>query len=293
METLAGVRLTREAAQRLRRGRAGRVHSAFARTVNVVLDGLGEAGWLSLHGPGPIPSPFGIACARAPVTADLAGVAVLIERDALIVGRVLRLRMDGARVCGGALPSPAPLPPVVACLARALGAGRGGLLPVTASVLAGTPPPADPLGHLAAPVLAVLLVATAARDASACVAAARGLLGLGPGLTPAGDDCLAGWLAGLRAAGARGRGLAETAGPGLLGAARERTGPLSRAFLAAAAVGAVAEPVRRFVAAPDAARLQGLLGLGATSGADLLAGYLLARAALAPHSRSLPGREEG
>jgi hypothetical protein len=160
-----------------------------------------------------------------------------------------------------------------------LGPTGVGLLPVAGAVLRGTTPPPGPLARIAAPGLAALARATRGRDAEAALTAARALIGLGPGLTPAGDDCLVGWLAGLWAGGERDRALVASTGRGLLAAARERTGPLSCAFLAAAVAGAFAEPVRAFVARPDESRLAALLALGATSGADLLAGYSLARAA--------------
>jgi hypothetical protein len=266
---LTAVALTREAAARLAAGSTGWVHSAYARTVNLTLDGQGDAGWLSLHGPGVIPAPFGIACA-APPPAPPVGAPVRIEAGALVVGTRLRIALAGARVRDTGLPPAAPAPP----LDGPVGAG---LLPVALAVLTGRPAPAGPLAALAAPPLAALRVATARGDVSGCLAAAHRLLGLGPGLTPAGDDGLAGWLAGLGTAGVRGRGLVAAVGPDLLAAARERTGPLSRAFLAAAAAGVAAEPLHAFAVTPDAEHRSALLALGATSGGDLLAGYLLAR----------------
>ncbi len=293
METLRAVALTREAARRLRAAAgSGRVHSAYARTLNVALDGLDEAGWLSLHGPGPIPSPFGIACPALPLTGIAPGAPVRVEPGAVVVGAALRVRLDGARRCDSRLPLGAPSPPVADCLVWAHAETREGLLPVAASVLKRTALPADPLARLAVPALAGLSAATAERDAAGALAAARGLLGLGPGLTPAGDDCLDGWLAGLWADGPAGRALVRAVGPALLRAAADRTTALSRAFLACAVAGAVAEPVRAFVAAPEAPRLAALLALGATSGADVLAGYLLARAAPPPLTLS-PGGGEG
>lgn len=276
MDTLRAVAMTAEAARRIRAaGGPARVHSAYARTVNVVLDGLDETGWVSLHGPGPIPAPFGVACAALSPTPGLDGAPVRIEREALVVDGTFRVCLAGARLRETSVPTPAPMPPLDACL-RTSGLG---LLPVTAAVLQGTATPSEPLARLAAPALAALALATRGRDAAAAITAARALIGLGPGLTPAGDDCLVGWLAGLWAGGDSGHALVASTGPVLLAAARERTGPLSRAFLAAAVAGAFAEPVRAFVARPDAARLAALLTLGATSGRDLLAGYCLARAA--------------
>ncbi len=283
MEPRRAISLTAEAARRLRRARGtGRVHSAFARTVNVELDNLGDGGWVSLHGPGPIPAPFGIECEGWPVTAGLAGASVRVEAHAIILDEGLRIRLDGARVLDTALPTRAPAPVVSECLAWALARATTGLLPAASALLRGGTSPTDPLSRVALPALARLGAATSARDPAGCLAAARSLLGLGPGLTPAGDDCLVGWLAGAWTAGAAGRHLVDATGPGLLAAATDLTGRLSRAFLAAAVSGEVAQPVHGFALLPDEARLAGLLAQGATSGADLLAGYLLARAALAP-----------
>lgn len=279
--TLRALRLTAEAARRLGRARGtGRVHSAFARALNLELDG---AGWVSLHGPGPIPSPFGVACDRWVESRALSGRPVRVEVGALGVGDRLLIEVDHAQVSETTLPTSAPIPAVSRCLAAAGGggAGRAGLLPVTSTFLMGRPLPVDPLSRLAAPALAGLAAATAARDPGACVSAARWLVGLGPGLTPAGDDFLVGWLGGAWTSGRDGVRLVAAVGGGLLAAAGERTGALSRAFLVAALDGQAAEPVCAFACRPDDdARLAGLLALGATSGADLLAGYLVARQAL-------------
>jgi hypothetical protein len=274
-DVVAALRLTTAALARLRGARAGRVHSAYARTVNVVLEGPAGEAWISLHGPGPVPAPFGIACAALPEPGGLAGAPVRAGGGRLAIGPRLRLVLGGAVVVDAALPAgtpvpaPWPVPPAPVGLAAAV-----------AAVLAGASPPGETLARLAVPALRRLRAATAAADAGACVAAARPLVGLGPGLTPSGDDLLAGWLAGLRAGPARARALARRAGPGVLAAARTRTGAISRAFLAAAAAGLAGEPLRGFAMRPDAAAAAAVLGWGATSGADLLAGYRLAREAL-------------
>lgn len=99
------------------------------------------------------------------------------------------------------------------------------------------------------------------------------LAGLGPGLTPAGDDALAGLLL---VAGAHDRG-------GAVGAAdRARTNDIARAFLAWAARGQSIEPVHRLLAAgagagagAASAALADLLRFGHSSGADLAFGLRL------------------
>lgn len=280
MEALDAVRLTTEAARRLLAADGtGRVHSAFARTVNLELDGLGDRGWLSLHGLGPIPAPFGIVCAAPLVASGLPGAPVRVERNAVVLDGRLRIRLDRAATSDAALPRTAPPPAVIRCLRQALPVAADGLLPVAAALLSGAPPPSTLLARAAAPALARLYAATPVGDAPEWVAASHRLLGLGPGLTPAGDDCLVGWVTGAWVH-PNGRRLIEAVAVPFLASVRERTGPLSRAFLAAALAGEAADPVRRFVASPGTAELSALLALGATSGTDLLTGYLLARQAL-------------
>jgi hypothetical protein len=124
-------------------------------------------------------------------------------------------------------------------------------------------------------------------DVGRMAAFAGRLAGLGPGLTPAGDDWLAGWLVGLRAAAAmNGDRLPldlDAVGRAVVGSARPRTSRLSLAFLQAAADGAVAEPWHKLLAAlADADQMPlrhaaaEVMRHGATSGSDMLAGFLAA-----------------
>jgi hypothetical protein len=101
------------------------------------------------------------------------------------------------------------------------------------------------------------------------------LAGLGPGLTPAGDDTLAGLLLIL---GAHDRAAAVAA------ADRARTNDIARAFLAWAARGQSIEPVHRLLVSADAgvaaAALANVLAFGHSSGADLAFGLRLGLRAL-------------
>ena len=111
---------------------------------------------------------------------------------------------------------------------------------------------------------------------------ARGLIGLGPGLTPAGDDLIGGAICALHAAGrtTQARRLAAWALP----LAREATGRISNAHLACAAEGECGEAVNDAIVAllsgevPDLDRID---AIGHTSGWDALAGAALALGALA------------
>ncbi len=91
-------------------------------------------------------------------------------------------------------------------------------------------------------------------------AAARALGGLGPGLTPAGDDALSGILFAFRAMGG------PTVEPALVAVARSvRTSDLGAALLEAAAGGFHIEPVHDLVMAAAA----GDPGAAASAAADL------------------------
>lgn len=124
-------------------------------------------------------------------------------------------------------------------------------------------------------------------DLGKIAAFAGRLAGLGPGLTPAGDDWLAGWLVGLRAATAMNNGRPpldlDAVGRTVVGSARLRTSRLSLAFLQAAADGALAEPWHALLDAlmdTDQTSLRHaaaeIMRHGATSGSDMLAGFLAA-----------------
>ncbi|HXG02655.1 MAG TPA: hypothetical protein VNO23_04465, partial [Candidatus Binatia bacterium] len=140
--TVPALRLTAEAARRLRRAPAtGRVHSAFPRALNVVLDGAGERGWVSLHGPGPIPAPFGVECGAWADGPGLAGAPVRVEADTLTVGDSLQIALGRATVVDTTLPRAAPVPLLSGCLDTAEARHHAGsdLLSVVSAWLAARP----------------------------------------------------------------------------------------------------------------------------------------------------------
>ena len=106
--------------------------------------------------------------------------------------------------------------------------------------------------------------------------AVRGLIGLGPGLTPSGDDFLVGALALLDAIGER---HAHTAvARAISDLLAERTTPLSACFLRAAAGGHVGEALHRAVSSAitgDAdAAVAAIEKIGHSSGWDMMAGIM-------------------
>ena len=145
-----------------------------------------------------------------------------------------------------------------------------------------SPPPWAPLlgNHLAGPLgqAAPAIRAGWGGDDEALAAAAARLAGLGPGLTPAGDDFLLGlliwaWLS---------HPDPPAFGRTVCAAATPRTTLLSAAWLNAAAAGQLAAIWHRLLASlaacPPSAELRpalhAILAHGATSGADALAGLL-------------------
>lgn len=164
---------------------------------------------------------------------------------------------------------------------------QDGLAPLVGPLLLREATRETPLGRIALPLLRLLVRASREQDMEEIERAARGLAGLGPGLTPSGDDTLGGFsgvlaLAGLQTgiAGMVNKRLAET----IANAARPRTTLLSATLLAHAARGEIAEQVGELLMAltlpqeTDAAVLQAaerVLAYGASSGGDTLLGLLL------------------
>jgi len=100
------------------------------------------------------------------------------------------------------------------------------------------------------------------------------LIGLGPGLTPAGDDFVGGAMIALRACGdAR---AADRIAAWALPLAQERTNRISRAHLECAASGEGHEALHDYLASGDREHLDRLTRIGHTSGLDAAAGALLA-----------------
>jgi hypothetical protein len=143
--------------------------------------------------------------------------------------------------------------------------------------------------ELATPFTAVVSALAVADEEGAVTLARRELVGRGAGLTPSGDDLLAGLVAGvvLLAEAVHGRagrplaGVAHRVGVQLAAAAPDATTAISAALLQHAADGEVAEPVARLLSAlaghgPVDGALAALLAVGSSSGRDLAAGTLAA-----------------
>jgi hypothetical protein len=230
-----------------------------------------DGGLLTLQGPGPLLAPFAVGLDRLPRPGRLApGTRVRRVRDGLEVGEVW---LDAAEA---------------AFVEVAMPRSREGLGELAGFLLNQPLPPvasglASPIGRAAQ---ARLAEAIRRRDGPAFVEGALGLIGLGEGLTPAGDDCLVGSLAVLHRfageailSGSEARSRVEEA-------ARIRTTVVGREFILHALDGEFSEWILRLCTAPSASQqceaARRLAALGGTSGADTLRGIRLATEALHP-----------
>jgi hypothetical protein len=148
---------------------------------------------------------------------------------------------------------------------------------------------ATPLLRRARPGVEQLVESLARRSPAGVLAAAEPLLGLGPGLTPSGDDFLAGFLGMALLSAPSAAPLLQGVGPCILDLAETRTTLLSRAFLAHALRGALAPPLDGLAAAmldgadrsAVARAARAACTLGHTSGMDTVTGMVFALRALA------------
>ena len=144
----------------------------------------------------------------------------------------------------------------------------------------------DPVARMIRPRIEALAGALASGRVEDLAEAASGLVGLGPGLTPAGDDLLCGLML-AQAYGARvpdGPGPVPELNHAVLEAAFSRTHLLSRVMLERAASGITTVGLDRLLCSlveidppcPVEAAARAVIELGATSGRDFLAGVVLA-----------------
>jgi hypothetical protein len=169
---------------------------------------------------------------------------------------------------------------------------QGGLAPLVGSLLLKQPHKETSLSRMAMPKLRLLAQASWRQNIAGLEEATRGLAGLGPGLTPSGDDVLGGFAAimallspQLSADSASRKHIAST----IAAVAKPRTTTLSAVLLGYAARGEVAEqfgtllltlklPAEATETVLDAA--DRVLAFGASSGGDTLLGMLLGLRAL-------------
>lgn len=248
------------------RAHRGEVVSVHASAVNLLIDGALVT--IASAGAGGLPNALLVADPFEPRALGVRpGMAVSIANDRLTIGdgRVRIATGSAHRWRPELRPMRAPLDlglrVDVARRVAQPGGGLRGIVPATAA-------------------FASLAEAFAAGSEASIVDAGRALVGLGAGLTPAGDDVLVGLTAGLTTLGdGRARGFAGA----WAGHATGRTTMVAESFHRHAAGGAYSERLHDVLRAiltdpvdaiPAAVRFA--VAWGATSGADTLAGMLLA-----------------
>ena len=286
-------------------GSIGNVHSVFRRVFNV----LTPSGRLLAFATSDVPAaPATVVTELDPATGWRAvGLQTgdRVSSDASTVylpERGVEIALDGAepfvpRIEGPVEVVPDQVGPMLdraASLALAASAGppeRGGfrnLIPHVPAFFEADPRPpllSDPFCEAAFGHMAELVGGVRSEDPDRIRRAARGLLGLGPGLTPSGDDALAGLMVAL-ALTTRGFGLERVAleqvNPLILAEVPAATGQLSAEFLRYAAAGqanALVEEVITSILAGHERRLPPaiarLCATGASSGVDQLLGILV------------------
>ena len=267
----------------------GRVHSCYARIVNVQT----PAGrLLTLQGEGRLQAPLALALAT-----DMAALGVHLPVGALIVQDIpaamgyqaaLGLHCAAAPVWDGSVQASPDVPPaVLAHIATSLTTWLCRYTPTRglAPLLSALGRDATGLSATCAAVHTVLMPLWSVRhtfSAATLLTLVQGLVGLGEGLTPSGDDCLVGLLAVLYLTGY----LPALCSPPV----REQccqcvhlgTSQLSGEFVCCALEGHVAEPVLRLMRAlctPATGVWQthaaALAAVGHSSGVDAMVGIAL------------------
>ena len=268
----------------------GRVHSVFERACNIETD-AGELVTLLAETLGNIPHGIRLAGATAPFESWLVpGQHAILENSMLRVPDAeVSIDLSAAALwCGKVAPVPSDSGgATIAMTLRALRAtlyerapeqGIASLLATRDGVNSAV---ARAFSARLSQALPMLARATERRDVSAVAAALARLVGLGPGLTPSGDDFIAGYLAALWSRAGCDRGidamlqpLADALAPLFL-----CTNAISRQMLSDAAHGRFAE---RLVDVTNALAGAGnvadatvhALANGHSSGADTLCGLL-------------------
>jgi hypothetical protein len=274
---------------------AGTVHSVFARALNII---FAEDALMSIHPEGYPLHPYAVTVSGwsgpGVPAAPHPGESVALGPQGLHIGTGrLKVRFSGAHVWDprpriptgtrGGFPAD-PVGPLAAYLARleikspflrALGYGGAAETPAGTDAL---------LLEKCRAVSDGLKASWLQSDPRGAARAMRKAVGLGPGLTPSGDDFLVGFLAGVHFAALRGdagaRGLAGRLEEAV-GLTRSMTPLISFFMLRGALSGFVPQPLSDVLAAAAAGDRAGvlqsagrLMKTGATSGGDMLAGLI-------------------
>jgi Protein of unknown function (DUF2877) len=243
---------------------AGRVHSVFRRAVNILWH---DGRLLALQGPAPLAVPCGLVLSRLP-SGESPGTRVR-RGDGRILCGAESLVWEGASLTD---PTIHPAGETREMLEAVLNEPTG------ARVAPGLDSEVGRRGQQ------LMAQGIGSGNAATVLEGARRLIGMGEGLTPAGDDCLVGALAMLhrfRRPWLEGQPEVTAA---IAAAVEEGTTLVAREFILHALGGSFSEAILRLVgaASEQEARLAvaQVLATGGTSGADILRGMRLALEAI-------------
>jgi hypothetical protein len=245
-----------------RDGYAGTVHSVFARVVNIV-DASGRLVSLAVRSLDNAPGTLIVDLADFRSFSLRPGTPARTRREVLYIDEPrLAVRFDRAAAWHAGLPE---YPRDDMRLRENLAAVRPCIVD------------AAPLLEAHAPAI---VSAMRRRDVDGVCTHGRGLLGLGPGLTPSGDDFLVGLFAVLNLAGSPCHGL-RRACDDILAGAEARTHAISLAALREAARGRVRDSLQVLLRELMSGRAESLrdalarvLAIGETSGRDIVSGIV-------------------
>ena len=264
--TIAASFIDEDLPEVLSRARNGRVHSVYRSTLNVSID----AQLVTLATSDVDPGPRTMVLAVAPLPVVLAGESVRVHEGQLIVAGQRVVWDSAARISC----VPPPTDPHPATVRVAATVSVEGLRQALRGADAFTRVATERAWSTAA-ALAQSLRTASRSEIEEFVSA---LVGLGPGLTPAGDDLLAGILLGTsQAASTSGERRAELADA--TADCLSQTNEISAAFLVDAIAGKGRRALVRAIAElaspqPRVDRFTDVVRLGHTSGPALLAGTI-------------------
>ncbi len=257
----------------------GQVHSVFERVVNLE-DEDGALITLARRDLDNAPNTLIVDAEGFGSSGIARGDRVQASAGAIAIDRQHHIRVDGAVGWDAALPA-YPVDDVRLRENLAIVRARIGRPPL------GGAPSAQGESPLASGMTAMLelrarmvCAALSRRDLSAACAHAQAMVGLGPGLTPSGDDFLVGLFAVLQLPGNPAH-CHESFCMAVIADVERHTNAISAAALKAAARGQVRECIQALLGelmtgTPEAvaAALAPVLAIGSTSGADIVAGIV-------------------
>ena len=245
---------------------AGRVHSVFERAVNMLWH---DGRLVTLQGPTPLVAPFAATVSRLPKVGNVTPGMAIRQCDGRILFGAVSLSWEGAVLAETRIQPTDESPGLLGIVLAEQ------VMPPVASALH------SPAGREARRLLAHGIRSL---DAVAFIQGARMLIGLGEGLTPAGDDCLVGALAVLRRFARPWLVSHPEIAAALSAAVGDGTTIVGQEFILHALDGLFSEVVLQLVTATSVEDVRRaatqLLAMGGTSGADTLQGMELALEAI-------------